>query len=100
MKEIGKARRKPKEDKFIVLDVSLLDGSFPEVRAVEDTDERATPSWWLGVRWTLTDGLNLMTKFNVELDGVGKMLLANGKEAKHSYPAFLPSTPEVPNHGS
>lgn len=70
MKEIGKTRRRPRKAKSVVLDLSLLESSGRHA---------PSPSWWLGVRWTLTDGLNMVTTFNVELDALGRTLLANSK---------------------
>lgn len=73
MREIGKTRRRPKDPESTVLDLSLLDARGRTERTI------ALPSWWLGVRWTLTDSVNMVTKFNVELDAIGKTLLANSK---------------------
>lgn len=73
MREIGKTRRRSKGPKSTVLDLSLLDAHGRTERTT------ALPSWWLGVRWTLTDSVNMVTKFNVELDAIGKTLLANSK---------------------
>ncbi|KAJ4391686.1 hypothetical protein N0V93_005306 [Gnomoniopsis smithogilvyi] len=69
MKEIGKSRRKHKDNKVVELDLSLL-----HPRGLHGV----TPaSWWMGVRWTATDDLNLIANFNVKLNALEKDLIAN-----------------------
>lgn len=75
MKEIGKSRRKQKHEKFVDLDLSLL----------QSTGTSLTPaSWWLGVRWTATDDLNLIASFKVELNSLEKGLIANSEQVCNS----------------
>lgn len=68
MKEIGKSRRKPKNAKFVELDLSLLN----------PTDQADSPprSWWLGVRWSAVDNLNLVANFKVEMSALEERLVA------------------------
>lgn len=84
MKEIGKARRKHKDKKFVELDLSIL----------RPNKEPGHPpaSWWLGVRWTLSDNINMVTSFAVDLDALGNELIANSKLERKHYPKRLPSS--------
>lgn len=101
MKEIGKTRRRPKEHKSVALDVSsLLESRGPAGGHAQLNHHNhhsrhhihtLVPSWWLGVRWTLTDGLSMVAKFDVELDVIGRMLLANSKTHNIQFPTPLGS---------
>lgn len=75
MKEIGKSRRKPKDAKFVELDLSLL----------QPTDQPDLPpaSWWLGVRWGAVNNLNLVASFRVEMNALEERLVAVSE-----YPPF------------
>lgn len=75
MKEIGKSRRKPKDKKTVELDLTLLQSNGQAGQA-----GHPPISWWLGIRWTMTDNLNMITSFNVELDEFEKALIANSEQ--------------------
>lgn len=68
MKEIGKTRRKPRDSKIVELDLSLLESS--------DQPDLPPASWWLGVRWTAADSLNLVASFRVEMNPLEQRLVA------------------------
>lgn len=72
MKEIGRSRRKPKDKKIVELDLTPLQSSGQA--GLQHI------SWWLGVRWTMVDNLNMITSFNVELDEFEKALIANSEQ--------------------
>lgn len=75
MREIGKSRRKPRGARSVELDVvSLLrpgggPGPLPAPPA----------SWWLGVRWTLADGINTIASFTWDPDALEKRLVSNSE---------------------
>jgi hypothetical protein len=73
MKEIGKSRRRPKHKKVIELDVTALEE--------DDDSQQRPPSWWLGRLWTQTilGFLDPFVQYPVELDHVGRGLVANSQ---------------------
>lgn len=81
MKEIGKSRRKPKDAKFVELDLSLL-------QPTTDQPDLPPASWWLGVRWSAVDNLNLVASFRVEMNALEERLVAVSEYASASGPQF------------
>lgn len=74
MREIGKTRRKPKNEQSVELDLSPLKSSGGQM------SPRPSLSWWLGVRWTLADNLSMVAQFTLELSDYEKMLIADSEK--------------------
>jgi hypothetical protein len=74
MRDIGRARRKPKRNKFIELPLDA--DAFAEQELPEEVRKLLfpTPVRWLGGR-----GLDPFIKFPIELDDVGRRLVAFSK---------------------